>query len=292
MTPPDSPTRRLLVGGLVSLAAHAGALAVVVGVDGAHAPRRASTPADRAPPEERPGIDRSKAMTINWIGFEEPTEHRAPRAATEQPLLVRGPAPTPMPRSAAPAGEAGPPATDAGPAVATPTPRAPDGVLEAAARVADAVRDAARRLAGVVRAPTPVDPRPAADLAPLAPSIAVATPGGSAEASPTGLTDPIVIEPGEPAAVEGLTIRTVAPRFSTVTRLTARPHNPLIDITFETTGKVVQADIVQSSGYANVDRPVLDAVYQWRATGRRLTEIRAQRGPDARVTLRFRIVLR
>src|SRR5690606_11005251 len=40
---------------------------------------------DRTEPEETPlGIDRSRTVSVSWLGFETPTEHRAPRSSVEQ----------------------------------------------------------------------------------------------------------------------------------------------------------------------------------------------------------------
>ena len=81
------------------------------------------------------------------------------------------------------------------------------------------------------------------------------------------------IRPGEVITGPGLEIRTVNPQFSTVTRVSALPTNPRIEVTFDPTGKVTEARIRRSSGYKQVDGPVLASLYQWTATGERLEKL-------------------
>lgn len=269
------------------------AAAVTIGLNWAGPAEPALTlPKPEAAPDLRPGIDRSRAMTINWIGFQEPTEHRAPEATTDQPALARGPAPTPAPETAAPS-PASRPSVAGEVADAAPSARPlPDLRLDdLTGRMARAIGDAASRLAAAIPE-FPTEAPQSTPPAEAAPTVSASAGGGPRESPPTARVKTIVIEPGKPIAAEGLVIDTVAPRFSTVTRLTASPHNPLVEVTFDATGAVVLAEIIETSRYKNVDRPVLDAVYQWRARGDRLEALRAEKGEQARHTLRFRIVLR
>jgi hypothetical protein len=116
----------------------------------------------------------------------------------------------------------------------------------------------------------------------------------------SGKEDPIEIVLGRPAAAEGLDIVTRRPDFSRVTRVTARPNNPIVRVTFGPTGRVVYAEIVRSSGYDDVDSPLLNALYQWHARGPRLATLpkadprkpNNPRDPQAGITVSFTILFR
>ncbi len=95
---------------------------------------------------------------------------------------------------------------------------------------------------------------------------------------------------GQPLTSKGLEIRTVRPRFTYYTQLTSTPRNPTIRVQFDREGKVVTAQIVRSSGVADIDRPVLDAIYQWRATGKQLEQLPAGNPPET-LTIEIRILL-
>jgi TonB family protein len=99
----------------------------------------------------------------------------------------------------------------------------------------------------------------------------------------------ISINPGKPLAAKGLRIQTVRPKWSTYTLATANPNDVVVRIWFDGTGRVTKAKIIQSGGRDDVDRPILDAVYNWRATGEQLSTIRNQ--PGGTVQLVFRIDL-
>ena len=118
------------------------------------------------------------------------------------------------------------------------------------------------------------------------PSVAPATSGDGnkpgivddAEAEATALADPVdVVVNGKVAAAKGLKIRTVAPEFATTTLLTARPRNPRVLITFSKSGKVSKAEFVpgMSTGFIDVDQPLLNAIYRWTAQGEPLAKLSA-----------------
>lgn len=244
----------------------------------------------------RPGIDRSRAVTINWIGFEDPTPHEARQAETDQPFLTRGPAETPAPETALsqPAPPTPPPSlteiAEARPVPALPLP--PVSLDDLLAQLEQETPPT------VTTTPAPPAAQPStADAAAPAPPIEqapnpAATPGGGPkEAAPTSRTKPTVIRLGRPIAMQGLEIDTVAPQFSALTRFTSLPTNPSVRVVFNTAGVVVTAEIIHSSGYEHVDRPILDAIYRWTAKGRRLDSLR-ESDPDQLVELEFRIKLR
>ena len=110
---------RLGVGAGISLLAHVAAALLLIQYPDhqglTDAPDQARERDRQTPPprEERVqlGIEESKAVTISWLGFEEPTPHEAPKAPTEQAALARAasaPAPVPAPPTPEPAPSAQP----------------------------------------------------------------------------------------------------------------------------------------------------------------------------------------
>lgn len=95
MARPLAPNRPLAAGAGVSLLLHvAAAMALAINVPGFWAsPGRElqsadlPTPVPPEPPRVRPGIERSKEVTINWLGFERPTPHEAALSTVEQAAL-------------------------------------------------------------------------------------------------------------------------------------------------------------------------------------------------------------
>lgn len=277
--------RWTLVAGLgLSVMVHLGAGAAF-GLFGSGEPKP-GRPVDRTEPNDpdaiTPGVDRSEVTTINWIGFEDPAEHQAREATTDQPALARG-----MPAASA-ENQAVRPVMP----VPVPLREAARGELPDPSTRLEAVDELLARLeSAAVPTPEPADPTPTPAVAPTTPA-QPEPPGGPRESEPTARTKPTEIRPGRPVAMEGITIDTVAPRFTAVTRLTSSPRNPLVRLTFNTRGEVVTAEMLEASGDKNVDGPVLDALYQWRAKGDRLAELKERDGEDATFALDFRIVLR
>lgn len=96
---------------------------------------------------------------------------------------------------------------------------------------------------------------------------------------------------GKVQAGEGLDIKTLRPEFSKYTKVTAVPRNPIVEIWFDRTGKAVNVELLQSSGYKDVDQPVLNAVWGWTAKGKVLDEL-PKRKPRAVVKLQITMLLR
>lgn len=90
-------------------------------------------------------------------------------------------------------------------------------------------------------------------------------------------------EIGQPLAAAGLRIATVPPRLTPLTRVTSRPKDPVVRIRFGRTGRVVSAEFLRSSGHRDVDQPILDAVYRWRATGKALEALETRNSSDSLV---------
>ncbi|MBC7770923.1 MAG: hypothetical protein H7210_00375 [Pyrinomonadaceae bacterium] len=96
---------------------------------------------------------------------------------------------------------------------------------------------------------------------------------------------------GKVQAGEGLDIKTLRPEFSKYTKVTAVPRNPIVEIWFDRTGKVVNVELIQSSGYKDVDQPVQNALWGWTAKGKVLDEL-PKRNPRAVVKLQLTMLLR
>ena len=114
-------------------------------------------------------------------------------------------------------------------------------------------------------------------------------PGTTSDAESTAVsTQPLIdFKPGMPLTGKGIRIRTVVPRFSTTTQLTAMPRNPVIVIRFNRAGRVVKAEFegLEGTGYSGIDEPLLDAVYRWTAVGEQLNRLPA----NSKETISFRI---
>lgn len=113
----------------------------------------------------------------------------------------------------------------------------------------------------------PAHPAPATDARPTSSARA------DRESAPVNLVGSTEVRPGGVLARDGIEIKTVAPRFSAVTSVTAAPINPKADITFDTDGRVINVELTTKSGFENVDGPVIASLYKWRATGSKLREL-------------------
>jgi hypothetical protein len=261
-------------------------------------------------PEVRLGIARSAAHTMAWLGFEEPTEHQAPLRKTEQSEMTL----------AAP----GPKVAAASPSQPEPTPQpTPHQISQAwqrtieagASRVAVAMEAAARRLSELGRELP--DPRSTAGAAskpaeetpppppPPSPAVTSADSGGGGqhdgmkadkEAIATAVRKAPSVKPGQVVAAEGLEVFTREPRWSVSTLMTRRPRNPTVEITFGRDGRVRKAEFVRkgsesyNTGWAEVDQPLLSAIYGWSAKGKALGELDPN-DPEAGLTIMITINL-
>lgn len=98
------------------------------------------------------------------------------------------------------------------------------------------------------------------------------------------------VKPGKVMAGVGIQVKTVRPRWSTTTRLTVSPKNPVIEVMFGSDGRVAKARFLKGrkTGYKEVDGPLLDSVYRWTATGKKLEEAT---GPDGTVSFVIKMIL-
>ncbi len=94
-------------------------------------------------------------------------------------------------------------------------------------------------------------------------------------------------------AARGLEVRTRSPSFSHTTRFSLPGTRPLVRVAFGRDGKVKEAAFApgRKTGRDDIDQPLLDAIYQWTASGKPLKEL-PQHDPKARVELTFSIILR
>ncbi|MDA0803711.1 MAG: hypothetical protein O2819_08175 [Planctomycetota bacterium] len=142
-----------------------------------------------------------------------------------------------------------------------------------------------------------VEPTPPAQPTPGEPSV----PGGSSGGTPAERSDresdarSIVDVPtniwknGKPLAAKGLEVRTRKAVFPLLTRITTSPGNPVCMIEFDRNGRPVRCRVLQSSGYREeIDEPVLDALYRWRAAGQQLSQL----GDGETVHFTVRVLLR
>lgn len=106
------------------------------------------------------------------------------------------------------------------------------------------------------------------------------------EATPTSLqVDYRALVQGRPLAREGLELLPRAPTFTTLTRLTAVPANPIVELSFDRRGVPEVCRIVRSSGYTDVDTSVRTSLYRWRARGEALRDLEGGRTIDIRIRI-------
>lgn len=246
----------------------------------------------------RLGIERSKAVTVTWVGFETPSEHQAQDSEVEQAALSPAPGlaqlaasdpapPTPTPQPAPPVQQPQP--AEAQPSPTPAQPSRPSIPMDAFAPVA--ITPPTPVVAASVQpdpAPTPADePKPqleeaTAPTAPATPSqVATGRPGieDQRESDASALEKPLKYTPGKPIAAEGIEITTVRPDFGTTARMLANPQDPLVVIDFKSDGHVHRARFarsgirVLSTGNPYVDGAILDAIYRWTAKGDAIDEL-------------------
>lgn len=72
--------------------------------------------------------------------------------------------------------------------------------------------------------------------------------------------------------MDGLEVRTVAPRVGIVSYLTSAPQDAIVEITFGRDGRVTRVDLKQSTRYVDIDAAIESAAYRWRAQGEKLKD--------------------
>lgn len=142
--------------------------------------------------------------------------------------------------------------------------------------------------------PTPPTPQPAEASPPPSPGAPPqpALPSGAGETAPgmqsdrestaTSILTMRRDQFGKPLAGKGLEIKTVRPRFTQYTKIMTAPQSPVFRIHFRKDGTVERVETLRSSGVADVDRPVIDAIYKWRAAGKELDQLPDPPPPGAK----------
>jgi hypothetical protein len=349
----------LLISGMV----HAAGVAVLmdVGHDGRD-DSSARTPDDSVLPEleeerNRLGIAQSRQVTVNWLGYEDPTPSKGlpseieqaalsvvpvgvpvenpsavaaetpepgdaptessdpvePVRATAEAKPAADPAPEPVPAATSPSAEAESaplltlPDTDLGlpEPVETPSNAAASERVESDGDKADTPEPTEEAEAPSEPGETPAPTEPALPSTPAAdagggPSGGDDLPGDPSdrESAPTS-KDPVVNidDWGRPAAGEGIEVIPRRPRWGPTIAAVAMPRSPTVLVEFDRTGRVRKASFVKengkvlSTGSTEVDRVLLNSVYNWRAKGEKIEALPAE-GPGSLFKLRMHIRLR
>jgi len=177
------------VGVLVSAAVHLTAAGVLLSADPSEDLLRASAARDQTPPRDeereqtRLGIARSDRVTVNWLGFADPTPHKGLPSEIEQAALSMAPVGVPTENPS--------PAEADRPEPLTETPAEP-----AETETAEATEEATEAVAEARPEPSPseaIEPteRAVAEAAPVAPETIEAAPDSDAP----GLVGPVVERP-------------------------------------------------------------------------------------------------
>lgn len=90
---------------------------------------------------------------------------------------------------------------------------------------------------------------------------------------------------GRLVAARGISLKTRRPELTMLAQITARPRSPIVTIWFNSAGVCTSARIDMSSGYPEIDGPILDSLYRWRATGKQIDELKP--GETVRIQLRL-----
>jgi hypothetical protein len=276
----------------------------------------ADSPADDRPnraaePEVELGEPQAELSRVAWISHEAFENLMARKAsATRQPAVQREaePVENAPPRldstPPAPSGpEAGRPGSSSAPVLESLGQEAPSGGLpetptaagevpfdEAAPAEAQQTQDATQaadaesEAASQSREGGPQQPASSAAEATREPRPTSAARSDQA-APPTDLeVDPSEFRLGEVLAGKGLKIQTARLQEAPLTMLRSRGARlPTVRLTFDTEGKPIDATMVQSTGYEDLDFLIEASLFRWRASGPQLDK----RNEPVEVTIRF-----
>lgn len=103
----------------------------------------------------------------------------------------------------------------------------------------------------------------------------------------------------QPLAGEGLEIKPVEPKFPASVRFTQLPRNPVVLIRFNAQGRVRSAKFLYDqdkkhtydTGSKGVDEPLINAIYQWRASGKQLDSLDPA-DPESTIEISMKIIFR
>jgi len=255
-------------------------------------PARIADAAERATPLEIPiklGIERSQAITPNWLGFEIPEPHVASPATVSQSELTRaqGDARDNLARAFAAQVQA----------ATTQTLSDARAMLEAFR--AELVRAQAEAMNDRQAEPTPTaetPPKPTIEPTPIPKPAEDNEQDGSPGKKDTRAADAVSLptevrrtELGDVVAAQGLKINTTRMHLTDLQRSMGRPPSPLVEIFFDHTGRVFRARIPsgRGSGRSDIDQALINAIYEWTAEGEK---IEALEEGDPPLLVRMRIL--
>lgn len=244
--------------------------------------------------------DEPARVTVAWIAHDDFQELLARESITLQPILQDKVDPTPgapLERDPEDTGQQASAAAQPTP----PTPNPADAPSPASQQTADTSRapldtggpgelpaadpgavdqpgDAPQDTPGIPQ-PTPTQPQSPPEIPPTVASQeegdkSTSAPRSDREVDPTNLISARSVRPGQVLVGPGLEVKTFRPNWSAAARFTI-PRNPEVVITFDPDGTVLQADLLTSTGFENVDGPLLSSLYRWKATGKRLEQFTA-----------------
>ncbi|MCK4873516.1 MAG: hypothetical protein KAS72_12390 [Phycisphaerales bacterium] len=294
---PHTASRLILLGSLcISLALHGIGLAVITTTPWNawfEAPEPSSLvaePFDEQADDEliTAGITEKTPATITWIGYDRYIEQYLPPSKVDQARMTDD-GDARQPPGGAAAADATP--TEQANAAATlsfvPTLAAGRERLEALrARLAEAIEPALVKFAAEAAAiresqqadedaeETLTEQTSASQDQPSLSGDALEADadgaGSDRESDAASATEEEVLEIrlGQPLAREGVEIRTKKPSISVVTRWTSvGARAPVARLYFRRDGTVKRVEIVQSTGYAQIDEDLIDSLYAWTAKG-------------------------
>ncbi len=129
----------------------------------------------------------------------------------------------------------------------------------------------------------PTPPTPAADspavptpsTQPQAkPDLSAAPTRSDKDSDPAQLSgDPLDVQLGSVITGRGIEIKPARPVLSVATQLSALPKNASARITFDPDGAVIEVELTASTGYPDVDGPLVASMYKWKASGPLLEEL-------------------
>jgi hypothetical protein len=119
------------------------------------------------------------------------------------------------------------------------------------------------------------------------------------ESPAAALKRAVRFRPGQPAAVEGLDVKTVEPSFPTTLRFTSNPRNPVVVVNFNRRGRVVSATFLTDdktkrtydTGDSLIDNYLMTSLYLWTAKGKELEALPAD-NPEMVVSIVVEVTLR
>ena len=138
--------------------------------------------------------------------------------------------------------------------------------------------------------PAEAEPTPPEEPAPVVPvTSGEPTPGEEAdkESDPTSVIEakPEIWKTGKPLASPGLEIKTRKPELTVLQRITMAARNPLCLIAFNAKGKPTRVDFLEGSGSKEFDSAISASLYRWRASGKRLEELKKGQTADVKIRI-------